>query len=334
VHRLASAGDAASLCDAVTALALPPPSYGLVPSSWGSTYATYSPPSVPAEIEIALWADAAVSLTGATLYGGMMRALAFADITVTGVPAVKAALDLATKTLRCDTVIEAAVAGEAGNLTTIAFAAGASQNAGALDETAFPAIVFNYKTGVTTVANFEAAIAASVNLDVKTPGTGANVLAAPGDTFAASNLAAGDDSELHGVAHGLLTGDGPVDVTTTLTFPTGLAGSTGYFVVKDDADNVGLAASLTDALTGKVIEFTGAGTGTIKITASADTKRVHWHSMGLLGLAGDGAIAMTNQQSYWDVRRHSPDTIAYAVVATFASGAGKVSGQIRPRVDG
>jgi hypothetical protein len=106
-----------------------------------------------------------------------------------------AALDLATKTTHCNTVIEEAAAGTGGNSTTIAFVAGDSINAGHLDESGYPAIVFHFKTAVTTVANFETAIAASVHLAVRTPGTGANVLAVTVDEFTATNLAGGTSSE-------------------------------------------------------------------------------------------------------------------------------------------
>jgi hypothetical protein len=106
-----------------------------------------------------------------------------------------ATLDLATKTTHCNTVIEDAAAGVGGNSTTIAFVPGDTLNAGHLDESAYPTVVFHYKTAVTTVANFETAIAGSVHLAVLTPGTGANVLADPADTFTATNLAGGTSTE-------------------------------------------------------------------------------------------------------------------------------------------
>lgn len=111
------------------------------------------------------------------------------------IPRTFATLDLATKTTRCNTVIESAVEGSSGNAITIAFTPGDTLNAGHLDESGFPAIVFHYKTAVTTVANFETAIAASAHLAVLTPGTGANVLATPADTFTATNLAGGTETQ-------------------------------------------------------------------------------------------------------------------------------------------
>ncbi len=332
MHRLASAGVTASLCDAVTALTLPPPSYALVPSSWGSVMASYTLPSVPPELEIALWADDTVSLTGATIYGGMMRAFTFADITVTPT-VVKATLALTGHTsAHLDNVIRAKVPGFGGNAFTLATAQMAGAGVGVLTHVG-KAYTFTFEDGVTTQTNMNTAITASADLEVATAGTGATVLATGTDVFAAVALAGGSAS-MHATAHGLLTGDGPALQTAATTFPVGLDGVTPYWAIVTGADTFELASSLTNALSGIPVDFSTAGVGAQKTTATATTQRVHWHSMGLLGLAADGAIAMTGQKSYWDVRRHSPETVAYAVVATFASGSGKVSGQIRPRVDG
>jgi hypothetical protein len=215
-------GSPALLCSAVTALALPPPSFAFVPDSWSGKG------TVVPELEIAIWADAAVDLTGATLYGAQLRPLSFTAIAVTP----------------------------------------------------------DHTTG-----------------------------------------------KLGATAHGLFTGDGPLLLTSTVAFPTGTDGATEYYAIKIDANNIELALSLDGALAGTAIAFTSNGSGTIKLNSQASTERVHWHSMGLLGLAGDGAIDLDAQSSYWDVRKHSPMTIAYAVVATFASGSGKVTAGIVPRVD-
>jgi hypothetical protein len=106
----------------------------------------------------------------------------------------KASLAMAGPSTLCDTVIEAAVGGADGNDATIAFVADGT-GAGTLDESGWPVVVFHYETAVTTVTNFESAISGSTNLDVKTGGTGANILEDPGDTFAATSLAGGLDSE-------------------------------------------------------------------------------------------------------------------------------------------
>jgi hypothetical protein len=116
-------------------------------------------------------------------------------LTLTGNPTnEKASLDLdATLTTNCDTVIENAVAGAIGNLTTISFVADGT-GAGTLDESAFPAIVFHFETGVTTVTNFETAVTAGTRLLVKTGGTGANLLLVVADDFAATALAGGTNT--------------------------------------------------------------------------------------------------------------------------------------------
>ena len=109
---------------------------------------------------------------------------------------VHAFKDLATVSTNVNTVVEALLGGTGGNAITIATV---NDGAGAGNFTRVGnAFTFHYATGVTTVANFEAAIAALAGadklIDVKTPGTGANVFTSPADTFAATNLAAGASS--------------------------------------------------------------------------------------------------------------------------------------------
>ncbi len=324
--RTVSKSDVVALATAAGTLGLPPTTFGLVPDWWNSSG------SIP-EIELEIWAPSAVAMTNAVLYGATLHALTFADITITGVAAVKAFLDLGAHTTRVDTIVQDTAGGVGGNATTIAITPDGSVGAaGELDESAYPAVVYKYRTGVTTVTQFEAAITASVHLSVKTPGTGAHLVTSTGDTLVATHLAGGVDAKLHGVAHGLLTGDGPVDVVSTLTLPPPLLGATGYYVVKDDADNIGIALSLTDALTGKVVELTGAGTGTIKLQATVDTERVYWQTHdGLLGLAGDGAIALDAQKGYRKRMPHSPRVIGYALVGTLDTAS--VSAAIVPIQD-
>lgn len=323
--RKVASSDLVALATAAGTLGLPPTTFGLVPAWWSST-------EVIPEIELSIWAAEAVALTNAVLYGARLHALTFADITVTAVPAVKASLDLATKTTHCNTVIEARVAGIDGNAFTIAFvSSGGAPNAGALTNVGL-AYTFTFKNGTTTVTNFETAIAASADLEVKTPGTGANILAVTVDEFGAAHLTGGVDSELNHTAHGLKTGDGGVQVTSTGTFPALLAALTDYFVVVDNANNVSLAATFEDAMNGDVIEFTSAGSGTIKIVATADTERVYWETHdGLLGLAGDGAISLNVQTGYSKRLPHSPLVVGYALVGTLDTGA--LSAAIAPIQD-
>jgi hypothetical protein len=112
-------------------------------------------------------------------------------------PLTKAFLDLGDEITNVDSVIEATTAGIAGNSITIAFVADGT-GAGSFSRVV-NALTFHFEDGVTTVANFEAAIAALAGADdiiaVKTAGTGANILTTVGDVLAATNLAGGTASE-------------------------------------------------------------------------------------------------------------------------------------------
>ncbi len=126
------------------------------------------------------------------------------------------------------------------------------------------------------------------------------------------------------VAHGLHTGDGPVRMTTTTTLPAGLALATDYYVVRLSADTFGLATSRANALAGTKIDITDAGTGTHTITGSNTTfgvhYRMHFHSVGLLGFYGDGAVSLTSRKAYRVRVPHDPDTLVYALSATLSAG--------------
>ena len=113
---------------------------------------------------------------------------------------VHASKDLATVSTNIDTVIEARLGGTGGNTLKIATVAdgtgvGNMTYAGAYPNTVF---TFHYETTVTTVANFESALAAIPVADRhiirKTAGTGTNALVSPADTFASTFLANGASS--------------------------------------------------------------------------------------------------------------------------------------------
>lgn len=108
---------------------------------------------------------------------------------VRGTAGTQSTLDLATVSVDADSVIGALADGAAGNAVTISFVAD-GVGAGTLEESG-TASVFHFQDGVTTVADFETAIAGSILLEVVTPGTGANILVAVDDEFAATNLAGG-----------------------------------------------------------------------------------------------------------------------------------------------
>lgn len=109
----------------------------------------------------------------------------------------QATLDMSGPSSGCDTVIGGIGTsdGAAGNAVTIAFTADGS-GAGSMTR-AGTAFTYHYESGVSTVANFEAVVAALTGADalieVVTAGTGATVLADPGDTFTATALTGGTD---------------------------------------------------------------------------------------------------------------------------------------------
>lgn len=120
--------------------------------------------------------------------------------------------------------------------------------------------------------------------------------------------------------HGLLTGDGPIQLTGTL--PDTLAASTDYWVIKTGSGTFKLATSLANAMAGTAIAFATDGSGTRKAVAVAATQRVHWQTHdGLLGPAGDGAVALTAQVGYRKRVPHSPRVFAYALVGTLDTGS-------------
>ncbi len=105
-------------------------------------------------------------------------------------------LDCATKgDASLDTVIRATSGGVAGDDITIALTAGAP--AGVTISKVALAFTIHYRTGVSTVADVEAAIAALSTaaapalIAVDVPGTGATVLTSPGASFTAAHLAGG-----------------------------------------------------------------------------------------------------------------------------------------------
>lgn len=92
------------------------------------------------------------------------------------------------------------------------------------------------------------------------------------DTFTATH----GTETFTAVAHGLETGDGPIRLTTTTTLPAGLSLATDYWVIKVDADNFQLAASLADAYAGTEVPISDNGTGTHTLSDTADTERGIW----------------------------------------------------------
>lgn len=70
-------------------------------------------------------------------------------------------------------------------------------------------------------------------------------------------------------AHGYLTGLKVQVSNSGGALPTGLSGSTDYYVIKINANTFYLASSLVNAQAGTQIDITGAGSGTQTVTATA-----------------------------------------------------------------
>lgn len=130
-------------------------------------------------------------------------------------------------------------------------------------------------------------------------------------------------------AHGLLTGDGPLDYAAATTPPTGLDPTLQYYVIKTSANAFQLASSLANALAGTPVAFTDNGTGAQTVLAdngetppNAETMRLSWGPVGgKLGVAGDGAVALAAGEGYVTRLQHSPLYVAYALVGTLDANA-------------
>lgn len=120
-------------------------------------------------------------------------------------------------------------------------------------------------------------------------------------------------------AHAYFSGSGPFRLTTSGTLPAGLALATDYYVIVVDANTIKLATTRDNALIGTAVDITDSGSGTHTIEDTADTKRVYWHSMGLLGPLADGAITLTSQKAYTERFKAHPRAEAYAISATLSS---------------
>jgi plastocyanin len=145
------------------------------------------------------------------------------------------------------------------------------------------------------------------------------------ETFAA---AAVDDAtdEITATAHGLLTGDGPVQLTTDDTEPAGIDLLTDYWVIRIDDDTLQLAASREDALAGTEVDITDPGAGNHTLTRAVDSgvvsvtsNEMSWPAHGMetgdgpVTLSSDGALptGLAALTDYYIIAS-SDDTVAFA----------------------
>ncbi len=123
---------------------------------------------------------------------------------------------------------------------------------------------------------------ADVRVDIGDAGTGTHTLV---DTASTSTFVAG---AMTAAAHGLLTGDGPFQLTTSAAdLPSGLTTGTDYWAIRLGADTLQLAESLEDALAGDFIDLVDAGSGTHTISDTDDTARPSDPFTVTAGASGD-----------------------------------------------
>jgi len=222
--------------------------------------------------------------TAASLAGGVNSAAA-----------VKASLDLGTLTDHLNTVVEAKIAGAAGNSLKVSSAAGAA--AAATDSGLVTALTF--VAGVTTVTQIETAIGGSSNIEVKTPGTGANILTASatglslpppftnpdvprnlrvtlGSGWDGGNITVYGTDQFGNQQSEVFTAGSGVTRVGTMVFKTvsgatkGQAGSSSATVSIGTGDKLGASGHLVDA-NGILLVDGAIGAGTIDQVTSAVT---------------------------------------------------------------
>lgn len=123
---------------------------------------------------------------------------------------------------------------------------------------------------------------AGTAINLTTNGTGTNTLADTVDTLDVTPLVVADatvtvnaGSDLFTLAaHGLLTGDGPVQFSNSGgALPAGLTSLTDYWIWKFTANQFKVATSYANAIANTIVDVTDAGTGTHTISDTANTVR-------------------------------------------------------------
>ena len=139
-------------------------------------------------------------------------------------------------------------------------------------------------------------------------------------TYADNTIASLDHTTdvFNETAHGLKTGDGPIQLTTSGVLPAELALATNYWVIRTGADTFKVASSLANALAGTVVAFGDNGTGTVSVVdVPGSTGRIYWHSYGALPTP----ISLTVDRAFSLRSFHRGKAVAYGVVGTLSAGA-------------
>jgi len=103
----------------------------------------------------------------------------------------------------------------------------------------------------------------TVQLSTSSGGSATNITS-HGAGLMASGVNASTD-KITKANHGASTGQGPARLTTTGTFPGGLNGTTDYWYIKIDNNNIKLATSYANANNGIAIDITSNGSGSMKL---------------------------------------------------------------------
>lgn len=121
----------------------------------------------------------------------------------------------------------------------------------------------------TSIAEVHSAVLTALNAV-----TGKNYTATfTGLVYADDTFTAATTDICTNAAHGLQTGDGPFQLTSSGTLPAGLALVTNYWIIRLDADTFSFASSLANSFAGTAIDVTDTGSGNHTISDTVSTVR-------------------------------------------------------------
>lgn len=284
----------------------------------------------------------AIRVAGATVNGDVQYSLKAASVTVTHVVPVTNSSSLAVAVvgtditvtgatnsagvrafkqltaLRLNTVFELATQGTAGNAVTIRTVTGGAAAVSAIGN----AVTITYVDGVTTVANIEALFPVAVtagSVRVKTAGTAGNVLADPGDTIAATNLAggtnaAGTSTAADVVAYILTSSDaGPVAARALLT-PVAIGTGLGLIASAGSASAPNGGLTFTALVEGAQVRLIASGaSSTLRLTYAGSLVSIY------TATDADGASISTPNDI---ITKIAADSVVSTLIAAVATGTG------------
>ena len=304
----------------------------------------------------------AIRVAGATVNGDVMYSLKAASVSVTHVVPVTNSSSLAVAVvgtditvtgatnsagvrafkqltaLRLNTVFELATQGTAGNAVTIRTVTGGAAAATAIGN----AVTITYVDGVTTVANIEALFPVAVtagSVRIKTAGTAGNVLADPGDTIAATNLAggtnaAGTSTAADVVSYILTSSDaGPVAARALLT-PVAIGTGLGLLASASIATGANGGIVWTGLVEGAQVRVIASGASsllrltyagalvTIYTATDADGASISTPNEILAKIATDGVVSTLISGAATGTGAGLMGTLGtyYALAVSFATG--------------